>query len=61
MSIPTAPAFPPARIVGLVIIAVLATGLVYLRLPPGDEAVSVPDGAKAGDLILDPCLRDRGR
>jgi pimeloyl-ACP methyl ester carboxylesterase len=44
-----------ARIVALVVIATLATGLVYLRVAPGDETVSVPEGATAGDLILEPC------
>ena len=37
MSTPTARAFPPARIVALVIIALLTTGLIYLRLAPGDK------------------------
>lgn len=45
----------PARIVALVVITALAVALVYLRLAPGEQAVSVPAGAKAGDLILHPC------
>lgn len=45
----------PARIVALVVITALAVALVYLRLAPGEQAVSVTAGAKAGDLILHPC------
>ncbi len=45
----------PARIVALAVITALAVVLVYLRLAPGEQAVSVPAGAKAGDLILHPC------
>ena len=40
----------PARVVALVLIAVVALGLAYLRFKPGDDQVSVPAGAKAGDL-----------
>jgi pimeloyl-ACP methyl ester carboxylesterase len=43
------------RIVALTLIGVVALGLAYLRLGTADEAVSVPAGAMAGDLILDPC------
>jgi pimeloyl-ACP methyl ester carboxylesterase len=46
--------FTATRIVALAIIGVLAAGLVYLGLG-GEEAVSVPAGAKAGDLILHDC------
>ncbi len=44
-----------ARIIGLVLVVILALGLAYLRLAPASGAVSVPAGAKAGDLILKPC------
>jgi uncharacterized membrane protein YdfJ with MMPL/SSD domain/pimeloyl-ACP methyl ester carboxylesterase len=44
-----------ARIFGLLIVAVLAIGLAYLRFSPDGEAVSVPAGAKAGQLTLHPC------
>jgi pimeloyl-ACP methyl ester carboxylesterase len=44
-----------ARIVALTLIGVVALGLAYLKLGTADEAVSVPAGAMAGDLILDPC------
>jgi len=43
----------PARIVALVLIA-LVLGLAYLRFAP-DGSVSVPAGAKAGDLSLESC------
>jgi uncharacterized membrane protein YdfJ with MMPL/SSD domain/pimeloyl-ACP methyl ester carboxylesterase len=46
--------FSLARILGLMLIGVLVLGLAYLRLAP-DHRVSVPAGAKAGDLILKPC------
>jgi hypothetical protein len=46
--------FTATRIVALAIIGVLAAGLVYVGLG-GEEAVSVPAGAKAGDLILHDC------
>lgn len=47
--------FTPARIVALVLIGVVVAGLAYLRFAPGDDSVSVPQGAKAGDLILERC------
>ena len=43
------------RIVALTVIGVLVVGLVYLGFGGGEEAVSVPAGAKAGDLILHDC------
>jgi pimeloyl-ACP methyl ester carboxylesterase len=46
--------FTPARIVALVLIAVVAFGLAYLRFKPATDSVSVPAGARAGDLILKP-------
>jgi hypothetical protein len=48
-------AFTLARIVALVLIGLLALGLGYLRVTSGDDAVSVPSGAKAGDVILHDC------
>ena len=44
-----------ARIVAVVVMALLAASLAYLRLAGREEAVSVPAGASAGDLILQPC------
>jgi len=47
-------AFTPARIVALALLGALIVGLAYLRFGP-DDRVSVPAGAKAGDLILQGC------
>jgi pimeloyl-ACP methyl ester carboxylesterase len=47
--------FRPARIVALVLIALTAAGLVYLHFSLGSDPVSVPSGAKAGQLKLHPC------
>ena len=47
--------FTPARIVALALIAVVIAGLAYFRFGPESEPVSVPAGAKAGDLILERC------
>jgi RND superfamily putative drug exporter len=44
-----------ARITGLLIVAILAVGLAYLRFSPDGGAVSVPAAAKAGQLSLHPC------
>jgi pimeloyl-ACP methyl ester carboxylesterase len=55
MDAPTTRIFTPARIVALVLIALLVGGLAYLRFRPDSGPVSVPDGAKAGDLILEGC------
>jgi pimeloyl-ACP methyl ester carboxylesterase len=52
---PTTPIYTPARVVALALIALLALGLTYLRFAPDSGAVSVPEGAKAGDLTLKPC------
>jgi pimeloyl-ACP methyl ester carboxylesterase len=48
-------AFTPARIVALVVIGLVVLALGYLHVSSGDDSVSVPSGAKAGDLILDDC------
>jgi pimeloyl-ACP methyl ester carboxylesterase len=48
-------AFTPGRIVALVLIAAAVAGLAYLRFWPDADPVSVPTGAKAGDLILERC------
>jgi pimeloyl-ACP methyl ester carboxylesterase len=47
-------AFTPARVVALVVIAAAVASLAYLRFSP-DDPVSVPSGAKAGDLSLESC------
>jgi pimeloyl-ACP methyl ester carboxylesterase len=46
--------FTPARIVALALIGLAVLGLAYLRFAP-DDSVSVPKGAHAGELILNPC------
>jgi pimeloyl-ACP methyl ester carboxylesterase len=53
MKPPATRIFSPARIAALVLIAVVALGLVYLHFKPDTGTVSVPPGAKAGDLILE--------
>jgi hypothetical protein len=55
MDTPTTRISRPSRIVALVLIALAMLGLAYLRYGPGDRAVSVPSGAKAGDLTLESC------
>src|SRR5215208_2831439 len=45
----------PTRVVALALIAVLVTGLLYVRFAPGAGPVAVPEGASAGELILEPC------
>jgi uncharacterized membrane protein YdfJ with MMPL/SSD domain/pimeloyl-ACP methyl ester carboxylesterase len=44
-----------ARVTGLLLIAILALGLMYLKAASGGDKVSVPVGAKAGQLTLHPC------
>jgi len=55
MQAPTNRMFSPARIVALVLITLVAIGLAYLRFAPDGDRVSVPAGAQAGDLVLEPC------
>jgi pimeloyl-ACP methyl ester carboxylesterase len=45
----------PARVVALALIALIALGLSYIRLVPEAVPVSVPAGAQAGDMSLEPC------
>jgi RND superfamily putative drug exporter len=44
-----------ARITGFLLIAILALGLGYVKFASGGDKVSVPAGAKAGQLTLHPC------
>jgi uncharacterized membrane protein YdfJ with MMPL/SSD domain/pimeloyl-ACP methyl ester carboxylesterase len=44
-----------ARITGLVLIAIVALALAYVKLASGGDKVSVPARAKAGQLALHPC------
>jgi len=45
----------PGRLVALVLMAVLVGSLAYVRFGRESDPVSVPAGAKAGDLILERC------
>jgi pimeloyl-ACP methyl ester carboxylesterase len=45
----------PGRIVALLLIAAAVAGLAYVAFGRGTDPVSVPTGAKAGDLILERC------
>jgi pimeloyl-ACP methyl ester carboxylesterase len=47
--------FPPTRIAALTLIGLVLLGLAYVKLATAEEAVTVPKGALAGDLLLDPC------
>ena len=49
------PALTIGRIVGLVAIGLLVLGLGYLHFGTGDDPVSVPSAAHAGQVILEPC------
>lgn len=46
--------FTPARIVALAVIGLFALGLAFLALS-SESTLAVPDGAAAGDLVLEPC------
>src|SRR5437762_197672 len=51
----TAKPFGPARIIALALISLTALGLAYLHFSGGDKTVSVPSGARAGQLTLHAC------
>ena len=55
MTSQTRKALGPARIVALVLLALAVLGLAYLHFAGGDDTVSVPAGAHAGQLTLHPC------
>jgi pimeloyl-ACP methyl ester carboxylesterase len=55
MEAPRPKAFGPARIVALALISLTTLALAYLHFSGGDDAVSVPSGASAGQLKLHPC------
>src|SRR5204862_6734926 len=44
-----------ARVTGLLLIAILALGLAYLKAASAADKIAVPAGAKAGQLTLHPC------
>ena len=48
-------AFTWTRIVALLVTIVLLTGLTYLRVSSSPAAISVPQGARAGQLTMHPC------
>jgi pimeloyl-ACP methyl ester carboxylesterase len=50
---PTTRIFTPSRIIALALIAIVAGGLAFLRFGSDSAAVSVPEGAKAGDVFLE--------
>jgi hypothetical protein len=50
----------PARITALILIALAVLGLAYLRFAPGAGSVSVPAGARADQLALEPCTYATG-
>ena len=47
--------FTLSPVVALALIALLVGGLAYLRFAPDSDTVSVPEGAKAGEVVLQPC------
>jgi pimeloyl-ACP methyl ester carboxylesterase len=53
-------ALTPGRIVALALIGLVVLGLAYVRFGGDSDAVSVPKGATAGDLILDRCTYETG-
>jgi pimeloyl-ACP methyl ester carboxylesterase len=55
MEAPRTRPFGPARIVALALISLTALGLAYLHFSAGDDRVSVPSGAHAGQLKLHSC------
>jgi pimeloyl-ACP methyl ester carboxylesterase len=55
MEAPRTKPFGPARIVALALISLAALGLAYLHFSPGNDSVSVPSGAHAGQLKLHSC------
>lgn len=55
MEQPAGRVFGPSRVAALVVIGLMVSGLAYLRFAPGPDRVSVPEGAQAGDLTLEPC------
>src|SRR6059036_3013758 len=48
-------ALRPARVVALALVSLTALGLVFLHFSLGKDSVSVPSGARAGQLKLHSC------
>src|SRR5438105_3059995 len=55
MEAPRTKGFGPARIVALALISLTTLALAYLHSSAGNDSVSVPSGARAGELKLHPC------
>ena len=55
MQAPTNRALTLPRIAAFTVIGLLVLGLAYLRFGPDDGSVTVPKGAHAGQLTLEPC------
>ncbi len=55
MQAPTNRALTLSRIAALTVIGLVVLGLAYLRFGPDDGSVTVPKGAHAGQLTLEPC------
>jgi len=55
MEAPRTKPFGPARIIALTLISLTTLGLAYLHFSGGNDAVSVPSGAHAGQLKLHSC------
>jgi hypothetical protein len=47
--------FTAGRIIALVLIGLTVLAIGYVRVATGEDTVSVPAGAKAGDLSLHDC------
>jgi pimeloyl-ACP methyl ester carboxylesterase len=45
----------PARLAAFVLVALAALGLAFISFTSREDRVSVPDGARAGQLTLEPC------
>ena len=55
MDASTTRTFTFSRGIALALITVVIAGLGYLHFAPNSTSVSAPEGAKAGDLTLEPC------
>src|SRR5947208_15293511 len=55
MEAPRTKGFGPARIVALALISLTTLALAYLHSSAGNDSVSVPSAAHAGQLKLHPC------
>ena len=58
MEAPTKRSVTPARVVALVLIGLAVLGLAYMHVATAKDSVSVPSGARAGQLKLHACHYD---